>query len=478
MSRIDRITAVLGAALICAAAGSGAHAASCTLSQLPPRQESGSAPVASLALAVGEVRNLFVTAPGDAEGQPHLDGTRLAEASWWEVLPVSVGRPGGGGAEVYDEVAPVGAAGGSGSERVLMLRLIGRQPGTAKLAVSVGDGAARIGCGALTLNVAPVSLPATTSLTLEAGVWPHGHDRAAIAATVRLLQDYGFNAFARIGGAPETLARFVAAAQKYRPIKLLRIPAPKLIHGGNPESKFDQGQMEQWMDDSAAQIRQYEAALKPLGIRLAYEIWDEPRPQKAAEVAGYVNGMRSRVPEMFLQITTAPVEPFVSEIQPNAWIVPQMRMRPGVVAAGRQTGAQVWLYANRWHGLDRPPAALRLVGWTLWANNLDGYYFWGINRGQPAERADAQKMGPALQRDNLVYSAGDDVHGSVRLEMFRQGIEDYELLQMAGKCASLDPSLATNLSGIRQMQMSYPMGDFDMEPVHDRLLSALSHCRK
>jgi hypothetical protein len=431
----------------------------------------------AVTVAVGEIGRVFVIGHGLSAGKPQLDTTSLADISWDDVLPVA-SSPGSNTGQIYDETLQLGKVSNTADPRVYLLKLRAKVPGSANLTIRFAGAGQSVTCGEIRLKVMPVILPQNQNLTIEAGVWPATQTEDQVSATIRLLQEYGFNAFSRVWrpGDPRTLSRIVAAAAKFRPIKSIRLPVPRMIHNGQPEATFDESAIDNWADESAEEIKSYETAMRPLGIGLAYEIWDEPRPEFADQLLAYVSAMRRRVPGVSLQITAAPESEFVGRIKVDTWIVPISRLRPDILDSGRRAGGQLWLYSNRWHGIDRPANTLRIAGWALWANDLSGYYFWGINRGT----ADVRGGGKArtFQRDNLVYPIGrSGIAGSVRLEMFQEGLQDYALLRLLGTCRIADGALSADLASIRGMRKLDSLADQDIDSLHGRLLAALVSCK-
>ncbi len=110
-----------------------------------------------------------------------------------------------------------------------------------------------------------------------------------------------------------------------------------------------------------------------------------------------------------------------------------------------RSGREVWFYtclypARRYLNrmLDFPLLKVRLLHWLNFRYGLAGYLHWGGNYWTPEPVNDTQ---PVIDANTELLPAGDafivypdrerkSVFSSIRLEAMREGIEDYELLQL------------------------------------------------
>lgn len=88
-------------------------------------------------------------------------------------------------------------------------------------------------------------------------------------------------------------------------------------------------------------------------------------------------------------------------------------------------------YANRF--VDYPLIKTRILPWIAARYGLTGYLHWGFNywSAQPFENAERSGLPPG--DSFVVYPGKDKPLNSLRWEMFREGIEDYECLWMLKK---------------------------------------------
>ncbi|MFW6163920.1 MAG: glycoside hydrolase domain-containing protein, partial [Planctomycetota bacterium] len=99
------------------------------------------------------------------------------------------------------------------------------------------------------------------------------------------------------------------------------------------------------------------------------------------------------------------------------------------------------VYPNRF--LDYPLAAVRVLHWINFACDLPGYLHWGLNHwrndpfGTPTDRLPPGDT-------HVIYPGADGPLSSLRWEIQRQSIEDYEYLHLlATKTAALKKRLGT-----------------------------------
>lgn len=100
--------------------------------------------------------------------------------------------------------------------------------------------------------------------------------------------------------------------------------------------------------------------------------------------------------------------------------------------AGVKPGDEVWIYHNFLHGIGYPSIGMRLIPWMLFRHDLQGYLFWGVTAwGDKSPWTDTH-MGSDFLRGGLIYpdpKTGAPVD-SIRWELFREGLEDYEALRL------------------------------------------------
>ena len=108
------------------------------------------------------------------------------------------------------------------------------------------------------------------------------------------------------------------------------------------------------------------------------------------------------------------------------------------------SSVQPWLYAQpgafpSFH-MDAVPIEYRLGPWVCWGHDLDGILAGALNQWPPMWKAgrateserpwkQAPRRGQGALSEFLLYPGGSGVSPSVRLELFRDGLEDYEYLR-------------------------------------------------
>jgi len=140
--------------------------------------------------------------------------------------------------------------------------------------------------------------------------------------------------------------------------------------------------------------------------------------------------------------------------------VPKLSYFPGwreEFAAAQRAGNELWFYTclhpqgyypNRF--LDYPLVGTRALHWINWAYGFDGYLHWGL------EAWPADPFGPPADRlppgdTHIIYPGADGPLDSIRWEMLREGLQDYEALRLlaertqgvverlGGSAATFDP---------------------------------------
>ncbi|MDP6153836.1 MAG: DUF6067 family protein [Phycisphaeraceae bacterium] len=116
---------------------------------------------------------------------------------------------------------------------------------------------------------------------------------------------------------------------------------------------------------------------------------------------------------------------------------PNMKFDVGHARQAQAAGNQVWWYDVNWT-IDQHLVRSRLIAWQTFKLGADGYLMWAINRWHKNDKPIGKKIltdwNPTLDgvcpnsSAMYVYPGKDGPITSLRLENFRDGIEDYELL--------------------------------------------------
>lgn len=180
-----------------------------------------------------------------------------------------------------------------------------------------------------------------------------------------------------------------------------------------------------------------------------------------------------------------------AELKKNCDIwVPQLGQFDGqmeLIADRIRSGREVWFYTclfptqrylNRM--IDYPLLKVRLLHWLNYRYGLAGYLHWGGNYWTPEPVNDTQ---PVIDANTELLPAGDafivypdaerkSVFSSIRLEAMREGIEDYELLQLLGE---RNPEEAERLARAAIVSFTeYIRDPAAFRRIHRSLLEALS----
>ncbi len=198
-------------------------------------------------------------------------------------------------------------------------------------------------------------------------------------------------------------------------------------------------------------LRQLRTHLKEKGwlSRYVQHVHDEPHGAEMPIYRLYVHIVSEELPGVPTLDAISLHEDIPAEEETTIW-VPKLGTfddRLDAIAAHKARGGQSWYYIcldprgkylNRF--TDYPTLKVRLLPWVNYRYGLTGYLHWGGNywTDRPFENVQPDWGGgfflPA--GDNaIVYpdAEHDGVFVSLRLEVMREGIEDYELLMEAAR---------------------------------------------
>jgi hypothetical protein len=200
-------------------------------------------------------------------------------------------------------------------------------------------------------------------------------------------------------------------------------------------------------------LRQLRAHLKEKGwlSRYAQHVHDEPHGAEMPIYRRFVHIVSEELPGVPTLDAISLHEDISAQEEVTIW-VPRLGTfddRLDAIAAHKARGGESWYYIaldprgkylNRF--IDYPTLKVRLLPWVNYRYGLTGYLHWGGNfwTDRPFENVQPDWGGgfflPAGD-DAIVYPdpEHDGVFVSERLEVMREGIEDYELLRESARHA-------------------------------------------
>lgn len=207
---------------------------------------------------------------------------------------------------------------------------------------------------------------------------------------------------------------------------------------------------------------------------------DEPAEKQSVtdEINRRAGIIGERFPDMrrFI-VLTRPVDPaFLGSV--DVWCPSVSWMRPEDVPVVHDRGEKCWWYTvGAFYGLDRPLAESRSMPWLTFKHDLDGILLWVIQSGwrspnKPAgfKPAPGETMWPSFivaghgghnGIGNLCYPGADGMPwSSIRLELLRESMEDYEHLALLERTLAEHPDekYAPLLSVPDQLAITYDIG--------------------
>lgn len=312
------------------------------------------------------------------------------------------------------------------------------------------------------IDVLPLSLSLDTPITIQANIRPYEKWPKELEERVRLLKyvlsllsEYRINAAAGmkvvkdgvswgeredddIMRAYMELVEFCFESLHFRRI---RLPGKRMYNWKKPMSHDypDGPPGEKTLQNIFNKyLKRFDPLLKNkkwVG-KLGYKIWDEPRERDYPYVVQLYRAARKVAPELKYELSEQP-DVRLQNIA-DTW-TPNIRyLKPESIAERHRLGQEVWIYANKVHGINHPLYGMRIIGWLLWKYDLDGYHFWGVNwwKEDPWVTVSSQKR-DSFKSGTLIYPdpRSNKVYPSLRLETFRDGIEDMLLLKELEKTA-------------------------------------------
>jgi len=166
------------------------------------------------------------------------------------------------------------------------------------------------------------------------------------------------------------------------------------------------------------------------------KLWDEPKPDFFPRAVEAYLFFKKAVPEIRTICTGKPPDDQLSRVV-DIWVTGAQSYDPVKIEAARRNGQEIWLYDNRLHGIDHPPAHQRLLAYFLYSHDFAGYYFWSVNFWPQDPWITVPGQGDKFRRGTFYYP--DPKTGmplpTLRLEALLRGFQDYQYLVLLKEAA-------------------------------------------
>jgi hypothetical protein len=199
--------------------------------------------------------------------------------------------------------------------------------------------------------------------------------------------------------------------------------------------------------------------------RAYMQAYDEPAQDAKllAEINRFYDLARKGWPELRTLITAPPQTYAALRKHVGIWCPLTPDYTDAEVDKRRKQGEEVWWYvcngpAAPWANffLDQPGATPRVLLWQTFGRRSDGLLYWGVNHwpgfeARTMKTPPADKKWPKVPWDDggrggdgyLLYPGPRGPLTSIRLEILRDGVEDYDALRMLQELVKRKGSSAT-----------------------------------
>ena len=204
-----------------------------------------------------------------------------------------------------------------------------------------------------------------------------------------------------------------------------------------------------------------------------YYVQNEPQNQADADLAAYLaNLSKTAAPNLRIAISEEP-KPEIAE-NPMAmgksydlWWADLSAYKPDYAKGRQALGETVWWYFLYGDApphfnpitIDHPGLESRIGHWAAWKHRVRGFAYYSVTGWGADPYTNPRPMGTAQNGDGfLLYpSVGGKLVSSIRWELLREGVEDYEYLLLANagaapktvdNPAAVDVSVASAVSSV------------------------------
>jgi hypothetical protein len=170
-------------------------------------------------------------------------------------------------------------------------------------------------------------------------------------------------------------------------------------------------------------------------------IAEEPLPPAWPRLFERIQAWKEAAPSIPVMVTAKGIQPFLSDAV-EIWTVHSQLMdtvNGGPVLERIASGGEAWWYVDyvppRPYGnfcIEFAPIEHRILFWQSWILGMRGFHYWCVNCSEPGQNPwqDQLDSVPANGDGFLVYPGAAGPVSSIRWEVIRDGIEDYDYLAL------------------------------------------------
>ena len=223
-------------------------------------------------------------------------------------------------------------------------------------------------------------------------------------------------------------------------------------------------------------------------------IWDEPNPDAYQRIIDEAKMWHDADPEYRVLLTEQPEAALAGPINIYVPIVPKYDEEK--CKDRQKAGDQIWWYVCCWphhpypgNFIDYPAIDQRILHWMNWKYGVTGVLYWQTqywqdnpwttpmsytpDRGGKWGNGDGRLLYPAVKEKSGKFVAEGPVD-SIRWEMIREGVEDYDYLYMLNDAvnkAASDPKKADAVAAGKKAlalvdSLVRSRTEYDADPVH------------
>ena len=189
-------------------------------------------------------------------------------------------------------------------------------------------------------------------------------------------------------------------------------------------------------------------------------IWDEMMPLHYPTINKVVKIIRQADPGLKIMTVGAPDKEVLDNVDiicTGAFSAWWGKRAEKMVEENRSKGKEFWCYLNaETFTPDQPAVITRLVPWKCWSRGITGYLQWSMNSYW---NSDFDSNGHVW----LFYPSKGEPVASVRLEYFRDGIEDFEYFELLKSRNNGDQLLKEVLT----VTPKFSSPDYDLVKIHN-----------
>lgn len=159
--------------------------------------------------------------------------------------------------------------------------------------------------------------------------------------------------------------------------------------------------------------------------KVIFGLYDEPPSDDIQRIADCVKILKKSFPEIKTTYWALYYDPRLYGLI-NVWTAGLSKYSHITLTERKNAGDEIWVANSSYYTIGQPAVNPRLLWWQLWLDRIDGFYYWNTTTWLDWMPRNGPSDGN--RSSSWLYPGPDGPIDTIRWELTREGLEDFEYL--------------------------------------------------